>query len=369
MADSNTPMAAMSTAIEHPVRPVTESNKEKPNKKDKSKSKDKSDKKEKREKKASKKRRHGDLNGDVQELNGTQEDIIQIPDSSPAKRQRTEAIAPSSSDILIPDSQVPISDDLESPFFSVSASIRVAIPPISQGYPLEGVCANCLSPLLLTYDLKLKGIVMGYNNVKLASSPPQSSKISKKSKEVEEVENQEDAGPLAQAFDEYAAPYIWVTAQFLVLRLRKGITLEANVNLQNESHIGLILWNVFSVTIEKKRLPSSWSWIETTDGDTEMANGDAEDQPMQRQSEVWGHWKNENGEIVEGILRFTVKDFDVTLPNRDGEQSSLMLEGTLLNEEQEKRLEKEEEEASAREKQRVGGSRNSSRAGTPAPRR
>lgn len=362
----------MSTAIALPVHPTPDSKKDKSKKKDETKSKDKnkSEKKEKRDKKSSKKRRHEDLNGDVQELNGTQENAVQIPTSSPTKRQRTDTSAPPSSDILVPNSQVPQLADLKSPFLSIKASFRVAIPPVSQSYPLEGVCANYLSPLLLTYDLKLGGIVMGYNNVKLASSPPQSSKKSKKTKGIGE-EDEEEVIPLAQAFDEYASPYIWVTAQFLVLRLRKGITMEANVNLQNESHIGLILWNVFSVTIEKKRLPSSWKWIETIDGDTEMTNGDADDddQPMKRPSEVWGHWKNERDEIVEGMLRFTVKDFDVTLPNKDGEQSSLMVEGTLLNEEQEKRLEKEEAEAAAKEKERLSGSRNSSRAGTPAPRR
>lgn len=354
----------MSAAIALLVHPMPDFQKDKSRKKDKTKSKDKSEKKEKRDKKSSKKRRHEDLNGDVQELNRTQEDVVHIPDSSPTKRQRTDTSAPPSSDILVPNSQVTQLADLESPFLSIAASFRVAIPPISQSYPLEGVCANHLSPLLLTYDLKLGGIVMGYNNVKLASTPPPSSKISR---EAEEEDDDDDIPPLAQAFDEYAAPYIWVTAQFLVLRLRKGITMEANVNLQNESHIGLILWNVFSVTVEKKRLPSSWTWVETTDGDTEMANGEADDeeQPMKRPSELWGHWKNAKDEIVEGILRFTVKDFDVTLPNKDGEQSSLMVEGTLLNEEEEERLEKEEEKAAAKEKERLSGSRNSSRAGTP----
>lgn len=360
----------MSTAIDHPIQPIPDFKKDKSKKKGSSKSKDKSEKKDRREHKSSKKRRHEDLNGDVQALNGSQEHIIQIPESSPTKRLRTETSVPLSTDIIIPDSQAPLADDIESPFFNITASIRVAMPPIAQGYPLEGVCAHYLSPLLLTYDLKFKGIVMGYNNVKLSSSPPQSKK-SKKSKETNEEADKEEFGPLAQAFDEYAAPYIWVTAQFLVLRLRKGIKLEANVNLQNESHIGLILWNVFSVTIEKKRLPSGWSWIETIDGDTEMTDGnsDPDDQPMKRQSEVWGHWKNEKGEIVDGILSFTVKDFDVTLPNRDGEQSSLMVEGTLLNAEEEKRLEKEEEENVRREKKRGSGSGNSSRADTPASRR
>ncbi|QDS71144.1 hypothetical protein FKW77_009936 [Venturia effusa] len=363
----------MSTAIALPEHPLPASVKEKSKKKDKSKSKDKVDKKEKRDKKSSKKRRHDDFNGDLHALNGSQDDVIQISDSSPTKRQRTETSAPPSSNILVPNSQIPPPADLESPFFSVTASLRVAIPPISQSYPLEGVCANYLSPLLLTYDLKLRGIVMSYNNVRLASSPPQSSKRSKRPKETDEEEEEEDGdiGPLAQAFDEYAAPFIWVTAQFLVLRLRKGITMEANVNLQNESHIGLILWNVFSVTVEKKRLPSGWKWIETTDGDTEMTNGDADgdDRPTKRPSEAWGHWKNEKDETVAGMLRFTVKDFDVTLPNKDGEQSSLMVQGTLLSEKEEKRLDREEKEAIAKEKERLSGSRNNSRSGTPAPHR
>jgi DNA-directed RNA polymerase I subunit RPA43 len=358
---------------------VKDKSKEKAERKDRSKaksetkdkSKARSEKKDKDEKKASKKRRHEELSRDIEPHNGAQDHAVRLPESSPPKRLRTASSVPQSSDILVPDSQLPPLDDLESPFLCTTASFRVPIPPIAQSYPLEGVCANYLSPLLLTYDAKLKGIVLGYNNAKLSSSLPQFTKKPKRSKQNEgDDDDDNDLVPLSHAFNEYAAPFIWVTAQFLVLRLRKGITLEANVNLQNESHIGLILWNVFSVTVEKKRLPSTWKWIETTDGDTAdvSADADPEDQPMKRQSEVWGTWKNEKGDTVKGLLRFRVRDFDVTLPNKDGEQSILSIEGTLVSEEEEKRLDKEEEEeAAAREKERIssGGSRGSSRAGTP----
>jgi len=347
----------MSTAVEHP-HPAAEHKKHK-SKKDKSKDKSKD---KKREKKANKKRRH-------EEINGTEGEVAPPAESSPTKRQRTETEAASPpSHIQVPDSQIPPSQDLESPFFSITASIRVSVPPVAQSYPLEGVCADCLSPLLLTYHSKLKGIVMSYNNARLSSSPPPNTS-SKRPKLEEEPEDgaDDELGPLAKAYDEYAAPFIWVSAQFLVFRARKGIELEGQINLQNESHIGLILWNVFSVSIEKKRLPSTWSWFEITDGDNEHATAGAyaeEEQPMKRQNEVWGNWQDDKGNVVEGMLRFRVKDFDVTRPDKDGEQSTLSIEGTLLDEEGERALEEAEAEAAVREKQRAG-SRTSSRAGTP----
>jgi DNA-directed RNA polymerase I subunit RPA43 len=348
----------MSTATEYP-HPAIEP-RDKPKKK---KDKDKSHKKDKHDKKKSKKRRH-------EELDAISDVAAQDRAPSPAKRQRTDAEA-EPSNVLVPDSQLPSLEKSESPFLETTASIRVSIPPVAQGYPLEGVCSNYLSPLLLTWHPQLKGIIMSYNNARLASSPPPietsgGSKQRGESADEDEDEDEDGLGPLAQAVDEYAAPFIWVTAQFLIFRPRKGVTLEGQINLQNESHIGLILWNLFSVSIEKKCLPRSWTWHDDTEGDADdaMASANTYDKPMNGESEVWGQWYLDNGDPVEGVLRFRVTDFDAAPPSSGTEQSFLTIEGTMLSEKEEKQLEKDEAEGIRKGKEKANG-RAHGRSGIP----
>jgi DNA-directed RNA polymerase I subunit RPA43 len=249
---------------------------------------------------------------------------------SPSKRART-----TDSIVQVPDSQQPLLP-IDSPFHNVTASIRVSIPPITQSWPLEGVCANFLSPLLLTYNPQLKGVIMAYNHPRLASAPLPPSETPQ-----EENESEDIPATLAQAVDENAAPFVWVTAQFLILRPAKGSWLEGHVSLQNESHISLILWNMFSVSIEKKCLPKAWKWVDNGGNGDTIAGAELEDIAMKRPSEVWGSWVDGNEKPVEGMLRFRVVDFDVAVPSAGTETGFMSVDGTLLTEQEEKELDKE----------------------------
>jgi DNA-directed RNA polymerase I subunit RPA43 len=250
---------------------------------------------------------------------------------SPAKRQRT-----GESVVHIPDSQQP-SLPIDSPFHGVTASIRVSIPPVTQSWPLQGVCANCLSPLLLTYNPQLKGVIMAYNHPRLGSAPLPDSETPKDYEDSDDI-----PATLAQAVDEYAAPFLWITAHFLILRPRKGSWLAAHVNLQNESHVSLILWNMFNVSIEKKNLPKAWKWVENVANGNATAGAQQEDTPMKGVDETWGSWVNEKGIPVEGTLRFRIVDFDVAVPSAGTESGFMSVEGTLLTEEEEGELKKKE---------------------------
>jgi DNA-directed RNA polymerase I subunit RPA43 len=265
----------------------------------------------------------------VEEVEEPQDDGITKGLESPSKRART-----GESRVLVPDSQQP-SLPVDSPFHNVVASIRVSIPPISQSWPLEGVCANFLSPLLLTYNPQLKGVIMAYNHPRLASAPLSPSELPQGD------ESKDIPSTLAQAVDEYAAPFVWVTAHFLILRPEKGSWLEGHVSLQNESHISLILWNMFSVSIEKKCLPKAWRWVDNGANGDSAAGTEEEDIPMLRPNEVWGTWVDGSKLPVEGMLRFRVVDFDVAIPSAGTETGFMSVEGSLLTEQEEKELEKE----------------------------
>lgn len=58
----------------------------------------------------------------------------------------------------------------ESPFRLRTASLYLAVSPIALIKPLEGLCAEHLSPLLLTYYPPLGGVILAYSNPRLSES-------------------------------------------------------------------------------------------------------------------------------------------------------------------------------------------------------
>ena len=212
-----------------------------------------------------------------------------------------------------------------SPFYIQSASVYLSIPPISLQYATQGLCSEVLSSLILKYYPPLRGVILAYSNVKISEDPGHPT----------------DNRPfLAISVHEYAASFIWTTADFLVFRPRKGDHVEGWINLQNEGHIGLICWNLFNVRIGRACLPASWKWIEPTmrkprskaklkhDGiDSQFStNGamEAGDNP-----DYQGHYEDENGTPVSGKISFTVEDVEAS-SSGDHERSYLIVEGTML---------------------------------------
>ncbi|MCJ1353034.1 MAG: hypothetical protein MMC33_003018 [Icmadophila ericetorum] len=228
-----------------------------------------------------------------------------------------------------------------SPFLLQTFSLYLALSPISQSYPLQGLCAEHLSPLLLTYYPPFRGVVLSHSNARLAEEPGEEPK----------------GKVLAQSIDEYAAPFVWVTADFLIFRPRKGGWIEGWVNLQNEDHLGLVCWNLFSASIERKRLSSGWRWIHAKNstkkqqkkaGANGMTNGigesiggeDEADGPNYEDGTPHGYYEDENGEKVEGRVRFRVLDIETSM-STNREKSFLSIEGSMLTDEEEKELEEQ----------------------------
>ena len=225
---------------------------------------------------------------------------------------------------------------------TIKASLRVPIPPVGQTMPLASVCADTLSPVILRWDPDLKGVVLAYRNPKLVSSPRNL--------------DGDDEIPLAQAIDEYAAPFVWVRADFIVFTPRRGLWLDGYINLQNENYIGMVIFNLFNATIERKRLPQDWDWIED-----EQDQGDAE--PMvvdgvveyemggkrRKFTHSLGHFEDGWGNVVNGWVRFRVWDFEPAFAEKD-ERHFLTVEGTLLTDDEERVLAERERKSQQRTK-------------------
>ncbi|KAF2839448.1 hypothetical protein M501DRAFT_1004083 [Patellaria atrata CBS 101060] len=297
---------------------------------------------------------------------------------SPKKKARKDVLLQSQSQIIddiVPDSQPPIppssqsasksatiqslsrDNSTDSLFYTQTSSFYVPLAPISQTYPLDGLCAEHLSPLLLTYSPLLKGVVLSYSNVRLGPSPsaapakPQRKASSDSDSEDDEGEDEQDRViELAKATNEYAAPFLWITADFLLLKPKRGLWVEGYVNLSNESHLGLIVYNLFGASIERAHLPSNWVFHPPAGSTATTTEGTGQDSASSSSSE--GYFTDAMGTKIDGLIRFRVRDFETTSEGKDGEPGLITFEGTLLGEEEEREVEIREAESLKTRKER-----------------
>ncbi|KAI6836603.1 hypothetical protein KC332_g5717 [Hortaea werneckii] len=216
-----------------------------------------------------------------------------------------------------------------SPFVQQTASFYLALSPCANSFPLEGLCAEHISPLLLTYYGPLKGIVLSYDNARLSASPEEAATMTTPS-------SRDAQTILAKSTDEYAVTFVWLTADFVLFRPQKGTYLEGYVNLQNESLLGLVCYNYFNAGIEWNSLPKDWQWVSDEEG---ALTGKGKGKKATQEGE--GHWVDAEGKKVDGRLIFRVKDFEAT-PGSEGGAGSINIVGTLLSEVDEKALEEGE---------------------------
>ena len=257
------------------------------------------------------------------------------------------------------DASITSSKDLKTPpsssFYQQTSSFYLPLPPITQNHPLQGLCAEHLSPLILTYYPPLKGVLLSYDNARLSTTP-------------QEGLVADNAPALAQIIDEYAAPHVWLTANFLLFRPQRGNTLEGWINLQNEGNIGLVCFNFFNATVEKKRLPKGWKWkaggLDVKSSKKKLKGSERADETGLGQveaiaevhglSDIEGHFEVGDGRRIKGPIQFTVKDLE-TSRSSGGDNSMVSIEGTLLDDTEERdmrEMEIREEDSRARRHRR-----------------
>ena len=241
-----------------------------------------------------------------------------------------------------------------SPFFEQTTSLYLPLSPICQQYPLQGICAEHLSPLLMTFYPPLDGVLLSYTNPKLAERAPGV------------IDEEEEEPVLAQSVNEYAVSYVWVTAAFLMFRPQRGCRIEGWINLQNEGNIGLVCYNYFSASIEHKRLPKDWRWVGPSRNGPRMKLLKQADSTEESSAETHvaglgnldGHFVDGRGKKVGGLLTFTVKDMEASR-NADRENAFISIEGTMLSATEEKELrERDFNEANKRSAMRLEASQN-----------
>ncbi len=233
--------------------------------------------------------------------------------ASSHKKHRVDNDAPPSA---VHDSQAfSAPEPLDSPFHTQTSSLYLPLSPVSQLHPLEGLCAEHLSPMLLTYQQAFSGVVLSYSNPRLSEHPTATSPASG-----QQQQQQRQQTVLAKAVDEYAATFVWLTADFLLFKPRRGQRIEGWINLQNESHLGLVCWNLFNASIERRHLPRDWRWSDV--GGHMSSDPDDPDRGQ-------GCFIDGRGRKIDGMLSFRVLDCDIAYTHGRG---FMHIEGTMLDE-------------------------------------
>ncbi|KAF2234110.1 hypothetical protein EV356DRAFT_502742 [Viridothelium virens] len=222
--------------------------------------------------------------------------------STPKKKRRTGNAAAN------PNHSYPLSQPL---FFLETYSLWLPVSPVSYSRALEGSCAEYLSPLLLTYYQPFRGIVLSYENARLSDTLNHSASVS--------------TTILAKSSDEYAGSFVWLTADFVIFRPRKGASINGWVNIQAQSHLSLICWNLFNASIPRKRLPRDWTWKADPQSSN---NGDGHHQ--RRLHTSTGHFVNAAGEEVREWLNFRIQNIEAARTTGK-ERGFVSIHGTLLD--------------------------------------
>lgn len=260
------------------------------------------------------------------EREGSAVDDARSATPSPQRKRHKSEVSPEKSQRNRQRQRKSISQS--SPFAIQTISLYLPLPPITQSQPLEGLCAEHLSPLLLTYYPPVKGVVLAYINPRLSNDPQSTS-----SHPTETV--------YAKSIDEYAASYVWMTVDMILVRPGPDAWIDGYVNLQNESHLGLLCYNQFNASIDGKRLPTDWQWSGMINNRQPGGHGASHNGLGQRSStEMEASFLDGNGKRVEGLVRFRFLDLESmsAAGRRDG---FVTIEGTMLTEEEEQKQAKE----------------------------
>jgi DNA-directed RNA polymerase I subunit RPA43 len=238
------------------------------------------------------------------------------------------------------------------PFFTQTVSLYVPFFPVGFDKPLTNVAAQHLDPLLNHYSPVLRGVLLSYSNLNLSDRPAKASVTHPPT---------DETPALLHSIDEYAVGFGWLTFDAQLFVPSRGKWMEGVVQLQSEGHIGVVCWNKFNASIEAKRLPKGWKWVDLAKSGTKQNNSsssdendgeepgqeeesdmlDGEELQVVEQIHTTGYWVNERGRKVSGKLRFRIKNFDVGLA---GDYGYLSIEGTCLDDDTERALAAHERE-------------------------
>lgn len=189
-------------------------------------------------------------------------------------------------------------------FKVVRTSMYVSLAPCHFTNPINGIKAQHLDPLIMTYFTKANGVVLSYFNLRIVNKSTDPSQL------------------LAKVSNESGFLFTWISVDLLIWQPQIGDLLEGYVYMQTASHIGLLVHDTFNASIKMRGIPQDWQFIPNQAD--EYAEEEDPSESKNSKFKSFGYWTDASGAKIEGKLQFTIRSVYST-------GKMLSLEGTLLS--------------------------------------
>lgn len=220
----------------------------------------------------------------------------------------------------------PVIDGISNCVIRVPVSLYVSLAPVFAESPLQGIMKQHLNPMVMKYNSKVNGVVLGYKNLTIMDACPLEDKS-------------EDEGKLIKLTADTPFGFTWCQVVLYVWQPQIGDVLEGWIFIQSASHIGLLIHDTFNASIKKNHIPADWTFVHEEEEVDEASNSESRDEEDGKNEEEEAqfprrsldHWVDADGERVDGKLKFVVRNV-YTTGRVVSVEGSLILDGNEAKE-------------------------------------
>ncbi|KAH3902861.1 related to DNA-directed RNA polymerase I subunit RPA43 [Saccharomycodes ludwigii] len=182
----------------------------------------------------------------------------------------------------------------------IAVSMYCCLAPMYLNNPIEGIKKQHLDNMIMKYNNDVNGIILGYENLKFIRNE-------------DDKENEQ----LFKVTPDTPFSFIWCSVDFIAWTPQIGDIIEGWIFIQSASHIGILIHDAFNASVKKNNIPESWTFVHNEDY---VNNGE---NSSNNQSNSLGYWVDENGQQLDGKIKFAIRNIFTT-------GKLISLDGTLL---------------------------------------
>lgn len=209
----------------------------------------------------------------------------------------------------------PVIDGVSHCILRVPIVMYASLAPMMLENPLQGIMKQHLNPMVMTYNSKVGGVIIGYDNLEILDANPLND---------EDNDGDSHSYKLIKVNADTSFSFAWCNVDLYVWQPQVGDILEGHIFIQSASHIGMLIYDAFNASIKKNNIPYEWTYIREdeslAEGEDSRDNGESSGRKKYNST---GYWVDENGVRISGKIKFTVKKIHTT-------GRVISIEGTLL---------------------------------------
>lgn len=146
----------------------------------------------------------------------------------------------------------------------VPIALYVSLAPMYLENPLQGIMKQHLNPLVMKYNNKVGGVVLGYEGLKILDADP--------------LNEENLSAKLIKITPDTPFGFTWCHVNLYVWQPQVGDVLEGYIFIQSASHIGLLIHDAFNASIKKNNIPADWTFVHNeVEEDADVVNMDEND--------------------------------------------------------------------------------------------